>query len=205
MGQGEPLLNYENVKRALNVILQNTDIGETKITLSTAGVASVMEQAINDITFPKVRWAVSLHSAIEETRKQIMPSHQKGFLDFLVKWAGDYHNRIPSRSHFIGFEYLMLEGINDGDKDLKALITFCKKFPHLRINLIPFNDTSSDTPSPPQRRGQGEVSLPFTRTSPDHIDAWHKALMGAGFTSTIRYSQGQDIMAACGQLSNTVC
>lgn len=193
MGQGEPLLNYENVKQALNVILKNTDIGETKITLSTAGVASAMEQALNDTTFPKVRWAVSLHSAIEETRKKIMPSHKQGFLDFLVKWANDYNKKIPSRSHFIGFEYLMLSGVNDDDKHLKALIALCKKMPHLRINLIPYNYIGDEPVD--------NVNF-FKRTSPELIDKWHHALMDAGFTSTIRYSQGQDIMAACGQLSN---
>lgn len=194
MGQGEPLLNYENVKLALNVILQNTEIGETKITLSTAGIASVMEQAIDDVTFPKVRWAISLHSAIEETRKQIMPSHKPGFLDFLVKWTNDYNKKIPSRSHFIGFEYLMLSGINDDEKHLKALLRLCKKMPHLRINLIPYNYIGNE---PIDNKNF------FNRTAPERIEEWHEALMKAGFTSTIRYSQGQDIMAACGQLSNS--
>ena len=195
MGQGEPLLNYENVKRALNVILKNTDIGETKITLSTAGIVPAMEQALEDATFPKVRWAVSLHSAIEETRKKIMPSHKTGFLDFLVKWANDYHKKIPSRTHFIGLEYIMLGGINDGEGDLKALITLCKKLPHIRINLIPYNYIGLEPID--------NVNF-FNRTPPETINAWHETLMKAGFTSTIRYSQGQDIMAACGQLSNTI-
>ena len=194
MGQGEPLLNYENVKRALNVILKNTDIGETKITLSTAGIVPAMEQALEDTTFPKVRWAVSLHSAIEETRKKIMPSHKTGFLDFLVKWSNYYHNKIPSRTHFIGLEYIMLGGINDGERDLKALITLCKKMPHIRINLIPYNYIGLEPID--------NVNF-FNRTPPEIINAWHESLMKAGFTSTIRYSQGQDIMAACGQLSNS--
>jgi 23S rRNA (adenine2503-C2)-methyltransferase len=193
MGQGEPLLNYENVKKALNVILSNTEIGETKITVSTAGVIPAMEQLLTDKEFPPVRWAISLHSAVEESRKIIMPSHKKGFLDFLIRWTNDYSKAFPSRTHFIGFEYIMLHGINDDEKHLKALIAFCKKIPRFRVNLIPYNYTG-DQPV-------DNINY-FERTPSETVELWHKALMNAGFTSTIRYSQGQDIMAACGQLSN---
>lgn len=194
MGQGEPLLNYDNVKKSLKIILDNTDIGPTKITVSTAGVIPVMEQMINDKDFPPVRWAVSLHSALDDSRKHIMPSHKKGFLDFLVKWANDYRLKQPSRTQFIGIEYIMLGGINDDQKHLDALIKLCKKMPHLRINLIPYNSTSKDPIDNIQN---------FDRTPSHEIEKWHKELMKNGFTSTIRYSQGQDIAAACGQLRNT--
>lgn len=193
MGQGEPLLNYNNVKRALNIILKNTDLGETKITVSTAGVQPVMEQLLQDEDFPPVRWAISLHSAIEESRKKIMPSHKTGFIEYLIDWSKIYHKKFTSRTHFIGFEYIMLGGINDDDKHLKALIKFCKKIPHLRINLIPYNHTGSE---------QVDNINFFNRTPPEQIEHWHKTLMKEGFVSTIRYSQGQDISAACGQLSN---
>ncbi|MBI5728640.1 MAG: 23S rRNA (adenine(2503)-C(2))-methyltransferase RlmN [Candidatus Magasanikbacteria bacterium] len=211
MGQGEPLLNYDNVKRALQVLLKNTDLGETKITVSTAGVPAMMEKLLTDGEFPPVRWALSLHSAIEETRKQIMPSNKKGFLEWLVKWGTDYHRRFPSRTHFLGFEYIMLSGVNDDEKHLQALIRLCKKIPYFRVNLIPYNKTTDEAephqeeflPSPPQGRGQGEGSFrTFDRTPLELIEHWHEALMAAGFTSTIRYSQGQDIAAACGQLRN---
>ncbi|KKQ39464.1 MAG: putative dual-specificity RNA methyltransferase RlmN [Candidatus Magasanikbacteria bacterium GW2011_GWA2_37_8] len=85
MGQGEPLLNYDNVKNALNILLDNTDIGPRKITLSTAGVPSAMEKMIEDKEFPTVRFALSLHSATENTRTKLMPSHQKDFLKFLIE------------------------------------------------------------------------------------------------------------------------
>src|SRR3989344_2417558 len=136
MGQGEPLLNYDNVKRALQVILKNTDLGETKITVSTAGVVHAMEKLLTDTDFPPVRWALSLHSAIEETRKQIMPSHKKGFLEWLVTWAKEYHRKFPSRAHFIGFEYIMLSGVNDDEKHLQLLLTLCTKSPYSRVNLV---------------------------------------------------------------------
>ncbi len=195
MGQGEPLLNYDNVKRALNIILENSDLGETKITVSTAGVVPAMEQILKDDNFPPVRWAVSLHSAIEESRKQIMPSNRKGFLEFLVQWANDYHTKFPSRTHFIGLEYIMLGGVNDNEHHLQALIKLARRMPHIRINLIPYNYIGDEPVD--------NVNY-FARTPHEQIEHWHTELMNAGFTSTIRYSQGQDIMAACGQLQNTI-
>lgn len=187
MGQGEPLLNYDNLKKALNIILDNTLIGPTKITVSTCGVPEQMEKLLTDKEFPEVRWAVSLHSAIENTRETIMPSHKKNFLKFLVDWCNRYHEVIPSRTHFIGLEYLMLSGINDDELHLKALEKLAKKIPRVRINLIPYNDT--DNPE-------------LDKTAQTIIEKWHDYLMQAGFICTIRHSQGQDIAAACGQLCN---
>ncbi len=206
MGQGEPLLNYENVKKALNILLKNTDLGPTKITVSTAGVIPSMEQLLTDDDFPKVRWALSLHSAIEETRKQIMPSHKKGFLDFLIKWANAYHKKLGTKTHFIGLEYIMLSGGNDDEAHLKALIKLCKKMPYIRVNLIPYNytgDPESAAATNALEEKLGSNYRIYKRTPHEQIESWHKALMSAGFTSTIRYSQGQDIAAACGQLRNT--
>ena len=188
MGQGEPLLNYDNVKSALNLILKYTEIGETKITLSTVGVPQAMEKMIDDKDFPPVRFALSLHSAIEETRKKIIPSHQDGFLAFLISWSKKYHEAIPSRTHFIGLEYTLLKGINDDEKHLKALITLASQLGRVRINLIAFNTTTTNA---------------FQSSPQDVVEHWHERLMAAGFTSTIRHSQGQDISAACGQLRNT--
>lgn len=189
MGQGEPLLNYDNLKNALSIILNNTEIGPTKIIVSTCGVPEQMSKLLIDKNFPQVRWAISLHSAIEETREKIMPSHKKDFLKFLVDWSKKYHKIIPSRTHFIGLEYLMLSGINDDRKHLKALEKLAKKIPRVRINLIPYNDT--DNPK-------------LNKTAREVIENWHDYLMQAGFVCTIRQSQGQDIAAACGQLCNKV-
>lgn len=201
MGQGEPLLNYENVKRALQILLKNTDLGETKITVSTAGVPAVMEKLLTDNEFPLVRWALSLHSAIEETRREIMPSHKKGFLEWLVQWSIAYRQRFPSRTHFLGFEYIMLSGVNDDEHHLQALIKLCKKIPHFRVNLIPYNKTTDES-GPHHDEINTSGFRTFDRTPPELIEHWHDSLMAAGFTSTIRYSQGQDIAAACGQLAN---
>lgn len=207
MGQGEPLLNYDNVKLAVKIILANSDLGPTKITISTAGVPAVMEKLLTDDDFPAVRWALSLHSAIEETRKKIMPSNKAGFLDWLVKWAGDYHKKLGTKTHFIGLEYIMLSGVNDDEKHLKALIKLGRRMPYVRINLIPYN-TTDDSSSVAETNAREEKAVSnyrvYTRTPHEQIEHWHEELMKAGFTSTIRYSQGQDIFAACGQLRNAV-
>ncbi len=191
MGQGEPLLNYENIKTALNIILKYTNLGPRKITISTCGIPAMMDKLVADKDFPPVRFALSLHSAVEQTRANIMPSHQPGFLEYLVGWAKKYHQMHPSRAHFIGLEYIMLGGVNDGPKDLKALMTLASKLGKVKINLIPYNNIST-------------VSMPsdFNESPKENIAHWHTSLMNAGFTSTIRYSQGQDIAAACGQLRN---
>ncbi|MFH1193375.1 MAG: 23S rRNA (adenine(2503)-C(2))-methyltransferase RlmN [bacterium] len=191
MGQGEPLLNYENIKTALAIILKNTEIGPSKITISTAGIKTGMEQILTDKDFPPARVAISLHSAIEKTRQQIVPSHSPGFLEFLPKWTEKYHKKFGSRAYFISLEYIMLRNINDDEKHLKALATLAAKLGHIKINLIPWNE------------------LPFTQSpaeklkgSPDSvIKDWQNKLMQKGFVCTIRHSQGQDISAACGQLA----
>ncbi|MEK7644539.1 MAG: 23S rRNA (adenine(2503)-C(2))-methyltransferase RlmN [Patescibacteria group bacterium] len=194
MGQGEPLLNYANLKEALLIILRNTEIGPTKITVSTCGVPVAMDKILKDKDFPQVRWAVSLHSAIEETRARIMPSHQKGFLKYLPEWANQYHKFIPSRTHFIGLEYLMLKGINDDEKHLLALQKIAAKFPRVRINLIPYNTSDFSV----------KKGIILEGSTSDKIGFWHDYLIKAGFVCTVRYSQGGDIAAACGQLCNTV-
>lgn len=207
MGQGEPLVNYANVKKALNTILKHSDIGPTKITLSTVGYMPAMEQMLTDKDFPPVRFALSLHSAIEQTRKKIIPTHKDGFLNWLVEWGNAYHQKFGNRTHFIGFEYIMLSGVNDDEKHLQALIKLCKQFPIVRVNLIPYN-TTSDAGTVEEinklEEQMGSNYRVFTRTPHELIKHWHESLMSAGITSTIRYSQGQDIAAACGQLRNKV-
>ncbi len=207
MGQGEPLVNYDNVKKALNIILANSDLGPTKITLSTVGYIPSMEKMITDTDFPPVRFAFSLHSAIEESRKKIIPTNKPGFLEWLVKWGNEYHQKFGNRTHFIGFEYIMLSGVNDDEAHLQALITYCKRFPIVRVNLIPYNTTNDSATVDEINKLEEQMGSNyriFTRTPHELIEHWHESLMAAGITSTIRYSQGQDIAAACGQLRNKV-
>jgi len=218
MGQGEPFLNYENVKEALKIILENTEIGPSKITVSTVGIPAMMDKMLEDKDFPAVRFAISLHSAIDAERSKIIPSNPPGFISFLLNWSEKYHERFTSRALFLGIEYTMLDGINDKDKDLKALIKLASNMGRVRINLIPYN-LSCVIPAkslPSTRSGAGIHDRQATE-SPDvcrdddnfvgspmeKIEAWHDKLLKTGFVCTIRRSQGQDIAAACGQLRNT--
>ncbi|MFA7653529.1 MAG: 23S rRNA (adenine(2503)-C(2))-methyltransferase RlmN [Candidatus Magasanikbacteria bacterium] len=208
MGQGEPLLNYENVKAALNIILKYTEMGPRQITVSTVGVPTVMEKMVVDKDWPPVRFALSLHNPIEEERKKLIPSHQKDFLKFLIEWSKKYHERFSSRTQFIGMEYTIVPGENDSEKHLKALIKLASKLGKVRINLIPLNTPAT---CHPRESGDPRNDMADSRLRGNDIvgettiDHWHKRLMKCGFTTTIRRSQGQDIAAACGQLAlNTV-
>lgn len=186
MGQGEPFLNFEAVRDATNILVKYAGIGVTKITISTGGVISGMNKMIEDKDFPAVRFALSLHSAIPDDRKKLMPSQPPKFFEFMIDWAKKYHERFPSRTHFFGLEYLFIEGVNDSDKHLKELIKLASKLGRVRLNLIPFNQALGEWHSTPIEK----------------IKEWQKKLMAAGFTVTVRLSQGSDIAAACGQLRN---
>jgi len=188
MGQGEPLANYEAVKQFLQIILENTDIGPRQITLSTVGVQSGMEKMITDEGFPPVRFALSLHSAINETRQLLIPTHTQNFFSWLIDWSKKYHQKFSSRAHFIGLEYIMIEDKNDDARHLKELIKLSSQLGKIRINLIPYNSTM------PNWRG----------TNMEKIKEWRDALIQKGFVTTIRHSQGQNILAACGQLANKI-
>jgi len=207
MGQGEPFLNYDNVKQALNIILKYAEMGPRQITVSTVGVPAMLDKMVEDKDWPPVRFALSLHNPIEEERKKLIPSHQKDFLKFLIDWSKKYHERFSSRTQFIGLEYTIVPGENDSEKHLKALIKLASKLGKVRINLIPLNTVSSRAQSrdPLTNKVKGIPPLATlgrndnaTETTIDH---WHKRLMECGFTTTIRRSQGQDIAAACGQLA----
>lgn len=188
MGQGEPLLNYNNVKQALNILIKAAKLGPRKITVSTVGLAETMNKMVDDKNFPPIRFALSLHSAINENRTAIMPSNRANFLDFLVDWAKRYHQAFPSRTHFIGIEYIMLGGVNDFPKNLDALIKLVLKMGSVRVNLIPYNP--------------GGNKDSFGATPIETIKHWQQKMNDKGITCTVRRSQGLDIAAACGQLAN---
>lgn len=207
MGQGEPFLNYENVKEALKIILENTEIGPSKITVSTVGIPAMMQKMIEDKDFPAIRLAISLHSAIDRERVKIVPSSPPDFINFLTEWSVKYHERFTSRALFLGLEYAMLDGVNDDDKHLKALIKLASNVGRVRINLIPYN-SSCVIPAQAGIHGRQEIDSRlrgndnFIGSPAERIEAWHDKLLKTGFVCTIRHSQGQDISAACGQLRN---
>ncbi len=188
MGQGEPLLNYNNVKLALNILIKGAEIGPRKITVSTVGLAETMNKMVDDKHWPPVRFALSLHSAINENRTSIMPSNRADFLDFLVDWSKRYHLAFPSRTHFIGIEYIMLGGVNDSPKNLDALIKLVQKMGSVKVNLIPYNP--------------GSKKDFFGATPIETIKHWQEKMNQKNIICTVRRSQGLDIAAACGQLAN---
>ncbi len=184
MGMGEPLANYDNVKEAIRVLLTYTDIGMTRITVSTVGLLPMLRKLLQDETWPAVRLAVSLHSADSATRKAIMPSSYDGFLDGLVQWTEEYFEKFESRRRHITFEYVMLSGINDTQMHATALIRFSQRVGKVRINLIPYNFTGSV----------------YKDSLPGDFVRFQKQLEDAGVTVTRRRTMGDDIAAACGQL-----
>ncbi|WP_088340609.1 23S rRNA (adenine(2503)-C(2))-methyltransferase RlmN [Robiginitalea sediminis] len=183
MGMGEPLMNYPNVMKAIEKITSEDGLGMSpkRITVSTSGVPKLIRKMADEQ--PRFNLAVSLHSAIEETRTRIMPFNEKMPLSELreavVYWYGKTRSRIT-------YEYVVWEGVNDKAVDIRALLDFCKAAP-CKVNLIEYNPIDD-----------GE----FRQASPEAIDRYVQALEGAGVTVTVRRSRGKDIDAACGQLAN---
>jgi len=183
MGMGEPLYNYDNVAKALKIVMDGEGIAlsRRKITLSTAGVVPAMAQCGEELG---VNLAVSLHAVTDEIRDQIVPLNRKYKLAELIQACRDYPG--ASNARRITFEYVMLKGVNDSDQDAHALVKLLEGIP-AKMNLIPFN------PWP---------GSPFECSSNTRIDRFSKILMAAGYASPVRTTRGADIMAACGQLKS---
>lgn len=185
MGMGEPLANYQNVKETLRQILTHTDIGPTRITVSTVGMLPMLEKILTDETWPPVRLAVSLHSADGATRSAIMPTSYKDFLEKLHIWTEKYFEKFASRRRHLTFEYVMLSKVNDTEMHAEALVRFARRVGKVRINLIPYNFT-------------GEV---YRDSLPGDFARFETILREAGVQFTRRRTMGDDIAAACGQLA----
>ncbi len=184
MGMGEPLLNYDNVMSAIEKITSEKALGMSakRITVSTSGIPKMIRKMADEN--PKVKLAVSLHSAIDEIRNQIMPvNNRQGGLKELLSSLQYWYDKTKSR---ITFEYLVFKDINDDDKSISALVNFAKKVPS-KINLIEYNPIDD--------------SDKFLQADDSTLDRYQQALKKAGIISTIRRSRGKDIDAACGQLA----
>ena len=181
MGMGEPLYNYENVARAMRIVMDNEGIAlsRRRITLSTSGVVPMMDRCGEELG---VNLAVSLHAVRDELRDEIVPLNRKYPIAELLAACRRYPG--ASNARRITFEYVMLRGINDTDADARELVRLIAGIP-AKVNLIPFN------PWP------GSTYLPSTR---DRLDGFARIVMDAGFASPVRTPRGQDILAACGQL-----
>jgi len=183
MGMGEPLLNYANVTSAIEKITaqKGLNMASKRITVSTVGVAKMIRKMADDQV--KFNLAVSLHSAINETRSSIMPINDTNPLEelgeALVYWYQKTKNKVT-------YEYVVWKGINDKEEDAQALLKFCKLIPS-KVNLIEYNPIDD-----------GEFQQASDQTLSMYIDLLERN----GITTRIRKSRGKDIDAACGQLAN---
>ncbi|MEK7108215.1 MAG: 23S rRNA (adenine(2503)-C(2))-methyltransferase RlmN [Patescibacteria group bacterium] len=185
MGMGEPMANYENVRATLNTWLAYTDLGLTRLTVSTVGILPRLDQLLNDPEWPHVRLAVSLHSADPIVRKRIVPTSYDDFLPKLADWARRYLLTFGNRRHHLTFEYVMLSGVNDTDEQARQLAKFVASVGNVRVNLIPYNFTG----------------IEFQCSNPASLDRFQAILEDHGVTVTRRRTMGDDIAAACGQLA----
>ena len=186
MGMGEPLLNYEAVKEAVNLWLGYTDVGPAYITVSTVGVFPQLQKLLTDPDWPQVKMAISLHAADEGIRRTLVPSSPGSFLGLLKKWSREYLKKFGSRSRPLTFEYVLLKNQNDSREDALKLAAYLKGLDRIKVNLIPFNLHGHSK----WRSAEHERALAF-----------QKILEKAGILVTIRKSLGTDIQAACGQLA----
>ncbi len=183
MGMGEPLYNYDNVARAMRIVMDGEGLGISKrrITLSTAGVVPMIGQVGAELG---VNLAISLHAVRDELRDELVPINRKYPLEQLMQACRDYPGLSNARR--ITFEYVMLKGVNDSLADAKAMVELLQGIP-AKINLIPFN------PWP------GSV---FECSSNNAIRRFADFLSEQNMSAPIRHARGQDIMAACGQLKS---
>lgn len=182
MGMGEPLLNYDPVVAAMNLMMSDNAYGLSKyrVTLSTSGVLPAMDRLKQDT---KAALAVSLHAPTDALRDTLVPINKKYPLKQLMDTCRRYFEKEPRRQ--VTFEYVMLKDINDSLTHAKQLIRLLDNMP-CKMNLIPFN------PFP---------GTQYETSTPERINAFQKRLMGAGIQTYVRRTRGDDIDAACGQLA----
>lgn len=189
MGMGEPLLNFKETVKSLEIFAEEltTGISLKKITVSTAGIAPKIKEL--EETGLKVKLAFSLHSCFEDIRSKIMPINKKYSLEENIEALKSYAAKTNTR---ITFEYIMLDGINDRDQDIKALARLMSTIPS-KLNIIPFNSLEHMNPS--------GLAGKLKSTSMARIQKFADKLREKNITVMIRNTQGDDIAAACGQLA----
>lgn len=185
MGMGEPLLNYDNVLKAIERISSADGLGysPSRITISTAGIVSMIRRLADDRT--KCNLAISLHTADNFKRDQIMPLNRSNPVKELSGAIRYFHQKTGTR---ITYEYLLLKDFNDTIKDARQFAEFCKISP-CKINLIEYNEVKGS---------------PFKRSTPERTKSFMEFLESRNLVVNLRKSRGADIDAACGQLAGNV-
>jgi len=186
MGMGEPLLNFDNVVRAVRIMMDDFAYGLSKrrVTVSTAGVVPAMDRLGDTLD---MRLAVSLHATNDKLRDELVPVNKKYPLQELMAACRRFIDKQNSRSR-ITFEYVLLEGVNDQPEQARELIKLLKGIPTL-MNLIPFNPFE----------GSG-----YRTSSKKAVSRFSEILHNAGMTTVVRKTRGDDIDAACGQLAGKI-
>jgi 23S rRNA (adenine2503-C2)-methyltransferase len=183
MGMGEPLMNYNNLLKAIEMITSPEGLGMSpkRIMVSTSGIPKMIKKLADDEV--KFKLAVSLHSAIDEIRARIMPFSANFPLSDLRESLEYWYRKTKSK---VSYEYVVWKDINDNKESVDALVKFCKYVP-CKVNLIEYNPIDD-----------GE----FQQASEEAANAYIKALEASGIVVKVRRSRGKDIDAACGQLAN---
>jgi 23S rRNA (adenine2503-C2)-methyltransferase len=183
MGMGEPLLNYKNVLEGIAHVTSPEGLGMSpkRITLSTAGIAKMIEKLADD----QVRFnlALSLHAANDAMRDRIMPINESNNLEALKAALQYFYKKTGNR---ITLEYIAFNEENDTPEDARQLIKFAGSFP-CKINIIEYNPIDQAS---------------FTKSNENRLEAFRAILEEKGLVVNIRRSRGKDIDAACGQLAN---
>lgn len=187
MGMGEPLLNFDNVVAAMDLMLDDLAYGLSKrrVTLSTSGVVPALDR-LADVS--EVSLAISLHAPTDELRNQLVPINRKYPIATLLDSARRYIDQQSDRKRVVTVEYTLIAGVNDSPEQARLLADLLKDFP-CKINLIPFNDFPGSS---------------YSRPSGNAVSRFWQVLVDAGFVVTVRSTRGDDIDAACGQLAGRI-
>lgn len=187
MGMGEPLMNFDNVVDAMNLMMEDNAYGLSKrrVTLSTAGVVPALDQ-LAEVT--DVSLAISLHAPNDELRNELVPINRKYSVTEFVQSAKNYIEKMPDNRRKATVEYTLMDQVNDRSVHARELAELLRDLP-CKINLIPFN------PFP---------GSDYKRVTNAALNRFRDILQGEGYTVTVRTTRGDDIAAACGQLAGEV-
>ena len=189
MGMGEPMLNYDEVMKSVDIMTHEKTGGlaHSHITLSTAGLVDGIRRMADEGR--KIKLAISLHATTDELRRRLMPINRKWPLREILDAAEHYYRSTKRR---ITYEYILFDGINDREEDIRRLVKLTRRVPS-KINIIPFHPVDSAWPDGPP--------MQLAATPRSRIEEFAKRLREEHVTVMLRSSSGQDIDAACGQLA----
>ena len=185
MGMGEPLMNFDQVMKAVDIFSAGMGVAARRITVATAGWASGIRRMADEGRKPKL--AISLHSAIQETRAALMPVARKFPLTDLRSAIEQYYHQVRRR---VTYEYIFFDGVNDSEKEFRALVKFARRVP-CKINVIPYHSVAFT----------GAVGLRASLKPSPRADTLVDRLRRENLTVMVRSSAGEDIEGACGQLA----